>query len=328
MLGGWPNRTSYGGTKRRAHAPQRGRTVRRKYTTPNRSKASQYRSRPGTSQGGCQDLCKQVKNLQKSVRADVATHTRRYVDSTSVAAASNLQGYGEQVLLDNALIEGAMSLFRYFNPSDPGNPIPANAATGTYQRDILVKRFASKVHVRAAGTLPADVDIYIVVPKEDTSITPITSFTNGMTDQMITPTPTFPDMYLTDSVQFNSLWKIVQHKKKVLSPGDTLTATHYAPSFRYNPSIVDSHAMAYQSKYKAAIAVIFVNGVIAHSSTNQAQVGLIQTLVDVDFRRTIEIEYDSGGIALNDLSTTNSYSTLVTPVVGQIVRDNQSYSLA
>ncbi len=279
----------YGRSRRRTSYTGSGRTVRRgarRYQVPrgNLRKLHHHTSK--------RSLKHQVRTIQKQLKQDEATHTYRTVGAYEVCSAENSQGFASYAAFSSAVAESACTSLCYFDPSNPGVPLTANLNTGTYARDVSIQSSYASLEVRTAGTAPAEVTVYCCVPKADTSISPTTWFTNGLTDQG-NPASSSVNMHLTDSALLRKNWRIVKSKRKTLQCGHKLVMKIGMPSYSFDPSLLDDHSFIYQKRWKSAVFVVFVNGCLAHTNAASVQ-GIQGACVDVMLKRKLVVRYDAG----------------------------------
>lgn len=289
---------------------------------------SGYRPRRGYVPRKKKTLKKQVKELKRYAEADMGTHIYRHKGTTIRSSAVGFMNLTSLTGVNNSAIESAMAGLRYYDPASPATLVTAAAASGTYQKEFLVKRQYSKYLAVNNYQVPAMVTLYVCVPKSDTSLSPQTTFTNGLAD-VGNPTSSSPLVYLTDSPQFNDLWRIAKSKKAVLQPGESMMVSYSCKEYMYDPSLVDSHSEAYQSRFGAHTLTVRIEGVLGHDSA-AAEYGTLQASVDVQEDRVFEIHYAAGAdiktVVINDVSDTSFTNGGV--VSNKPVSDNQSYSVA
>lgn len=267
---------------------------------------------------------KKIKSIQKQLRVDMSTHTVKNIEAFTVSAVQNENTMLRHAAHDSNTIEAALAGLRYFNPSNPGSLTTASGATGTYSRQFLFKKNFTSIHLKSNYMVPVNCKVYACVPKNDTSISPITAYTNGLLDQN-GPDPNHPDMYLSDSDQFNELWRIEKTTSRLLLAGQSMTVSHKIPDFEYDPSDLDSHALTNQRSFKAITWVVRVVGEPGHDSATLTQQGLARGGVDFVVRTKLVINYDSG-TNLNDYTVVNDLDTMTANErQAQVVVDNQSY---
>lgn len=301
------------------------------YGQPRRTKTSVksgYRPRRGRVPRKKRTLKKQVQELKRVAEADTGTHIYRHRGSTIRTASVASMGITSLTGCSTASIEAALAGLRYYNPAVPGTLTTADGTSGTFHKEFYIKRQYSRYLGVNNYQIPCMVTLYVVQTKEDTSISPATAFTNGLTD-VGNPTATSPLVYLTDSVQFNDLWKIVKSKRAVLQPGDSISLSFAAKPYSYDPSLVDSHTSAYQSALGCHTLVVRIEGVLGHDSV-ASEYGSLQAAIDLQEDRVFEINYPAGAdiktIVVND--TSSASFTNVGVVSNKPVSDNQSYSVA
>lgn len=276
--------------------------------------------------GQYQALKKKVGELSKFMEQEQAIHIHRQRNTSRVTSSVNsitFAAYAEGGSI--AHLEAAMASLRYF---DPGTNALVTAAptTGTYHRDIIAS-VTNKILIRNNYQVPCKLRLYACRPKDDTSISATTAFSNGLTDQG-NPSATSPLVFLTDSSQFNELWKIDQSKMVVLQPGQECIHSYHIKEFDYDFALGDSHSLSYQSKYNGFNYVIRLEGILGHDTAIDEQ-GTLQAAVDVQIDSTYKFRYDAGK-DLEDYSVTDNSDTFTNAgvVSNKPVSDNQQYSVA
>lgn len=271
---------------------------------------------------------KEIRQIKKQLKSDQAYHTFK---TSNVDYVNASEGTCSHIMIggySNTQLETACSYLRYYDPSVPGTLVTAAGGTGTYNRDIHFNSVHGSINVRNNYQIPARVKIYVLSVKSDTHIEPLTYYSDGVTDQVVTGgSVNAPDLYLTDIDLLTEQWKVKCLKSKLLQPGQELTAYHVAKSFDYNPAMVDSHNVQYQKKYKAFRFIVRVEGALGHDTVQNEQ-GLLQSSVDVQFTMVYKITYDAG-VNLNDISIVDNRNTFTTAgvVSNKPVSDNQQYSV-
>lgn len=225
-----------------------------------------------------------------------------------------------------AAYESVLGNLKFFNPSAPGTLISASGATGTYYREYLFRSVSSIHTVKNNYQIPCKVTLYYCTVKNDTNIGPITAFTDGISDgSNAASTSLF--INLTDSDEFNDLWRIAKKKTKLLLPGRQMSLSYRFNNMLYSPATYDSHTSTYQKRFKCFVVICRVEGVQAHDSAAN-EVGFTNAGVDVTWRTSYKVQYDAGGdinylyVSENQDSFTNG------PLVSSMpVADNINYSV-
>lgn len=279
---------------------------------------------------GKQSLTKQVRAIQKEMKTNMGTLIYKEISTgRAVQSVVNQQTLTPVTQITMGSYETVLGELRFFNPSVPGTLIQGSGASGTYDRNYHFKNVYSKVSIVNNYQIPVKVKLYCCIPREDTNIIPITAFTNGLAD-IGNPSNTSPYLDLTESPQFNKLWKIVASSKKILQPGQVLKDSVNNKDIMYNPSFFDSHALDYQKKYKTLNWFVRITGVLAHDTTVTTEQSLAPCGVDFLYQNYYTVEYDAGidlkYIVIADTSDTSFTNGGV--VSSKPVADNIGYSQA
>lgn len=274
-------------------------------------------------------LKKKVQILERKLKADQAYHTHRRRATAVISCTTNQSTYSTVSPATNiSVLESAMANLRYYNPAVPGTLTTADASTGTYTRQVHIASIYKKLLVRNNYQVPCKVTVMSFVPKTDTDNSPVTFYSNGITDQTISGSVNQSLSYISDIDMVKDNWRIVSSKTKFLQPSQQFTITHVTRAFDYDPSNVDTHNLTYQRKYGAQIFVLRIEGALAHDTVQDEQTST-QASVDIMCDMTIKFVYDAG-VNLNDYSYNNTADSSFTTsgvLSNKPVSDNQAYSL-
>lgn len=249
-----------------------------------------------------------VKRLERKVNSNISEHVYRSRTVNALIAAVNVQNSSVNNMITNQTIDNAIANLRYFDPATPGTLLTADVGASTYNQSITIKSMYSNATIRNNYAVPLYLKAYVCEPKVDTSISPLSAWTNGLADQG-NPSATFPCMYPSDSDQFNELWKITALKKVFLQPGQQVEVSHSSKRpFIFDPSLEDSHPSTYNIKWSPAALFCQVSGAIAHDSALDEQ-GSIGCGIDILIDTTIKVSYNSGGPKLKDFTVSNASAT-------------------
>lgn len=299
----------------------------RKYTKRKTTRKRTMRKR--TQKGGLKQVKTQLRSIKKALKADQAYHTFKTVSTSQLLSTVNSVNYSALAGVDMATLETSMANLRYYDPQTPGTLVTANASTGTYSREIHFSSVYSGGTVVNNFQVPCEVKLYLCKVKSDTSITPTTYFSNGITDQVISGTASNIDLYPTEIDVLRAQYVVKCYKTKTLQPGQSFKFSHSVKNIDYDPSLFDSHSLTYQSKYKNFVWMIRVNGVIGHDTAVASQVGNLQAGIDIEQVSVYKITYDAG-VNLNDIYISDSRDTFTNGgvVSNKPVSDNQGYSVS
>lgn len=277
-------------------------------------------------------LKKEVKQIKRQLNADSAHHVYKLLTGDKLLTAVNQSNYATFEVITGTLLEAYMANLRYYDPATPGTLVTASGATGSYQREIFFKNVNGIIELRNNYQVPVKVKVYLVKPKGDTTITPTTYYNNAIADQLIggAGSITTNGVYPTDLAPFMAQWRIKCVKDVVLDSGATVVASHNSGSFKYDPSLFDSHALEYQTKFKSFAWFVRVEGIIGHDTSVATEQTTLAGGVDVLQTIRVEIIYDAG-VILDDLYVNNLRDASFTNggvVASKPVSDNISYSVA
>lgn len=298
-------------------------TLRRGY--PKRKK---YPKKMPMYRGTSKPLRQQIKEIKKELKSDQATHMRRERVVGRAATAVNQVSNDNVVGSSTSQLETAMANLRYYDPATPGTLVTANASTGTYTRQIHFMELYTSLQVRNNYQVPCVVKLYCFVPKYDTSTTPGTFFSDGITDQVISGASTSPMLFPTDINSVNDNYTAHKVVSKYLEPGKSAYISYKHKAFDYDPANVDTHGLTYQRKYGSHLYYIRVVGVHGHDTAVTTEFAPTTAGVDYVLDRKMVISYDAG-VNLNDISYSDASSSSFTNggvVSNRPVSDNQSYS--
>lgn len=272
-------------------------------------------------------LRKQVTVLAKSVKSDQAVHTHRRRDIQDIGSNVGQVNHVALTGINLTTLEASMANLRYYDPANPSVLVTADAATGTYTRQVHFTAIYQKLHIRNNYQIPARVTIYSCTPKNDTSIEPPGFYSNGASDQTISMAVTSPLLYMSDINMVRDNWRLKVVKEKLLQAGEEMWGTYSVKGFDYDPSNADSHTLAYQRKYGAHVFVVRIEGTIGHDQ-QLAQYDTTQAKVDTILDTKFVITYDAG-VNLTDFSSDNNASGTFTNfgvVSSMPVADNIAWS--
>lgn len=272
-------------------------------------------------------LKSQVREIQKILSNETATHTYRAKDTFAVTSAVNqctifsTNAFGK--LSD---LQTGMANLRYFDAATNAL-VTADPSGATYQQFIQVKDVVFKIKVRNNYQVPCELRVYGCRPKSDTSISTSTYFTDGMTDQL-NPSANSTLIYPTDSNILKAMWSIKKSCNKTLQPGQETSLTVSIPDFEYDPSLFDTHTTTFMPRYNGFNWLIRLQGVLGHDSI-ASQYGTLEAGVDCEITAKYVFHYDAGkdldDITINDLSDSFTNGGVVS---SKPVSDNLSYSVA
>lgn len=256
-------------------------------------------------------MSKQIRKLQRKTNQGIATHTHRNMNNGELKSNFNEAKFNAVTSNARTQLETALSSLRYYDATT--NALITNdGQVNTYQQKYRIESVWNKLILRNNYKVTNEVRVYCCIPKKDTSISPQTAFEGGLVDQG-NPSKVSTLAWLTDSDQFNDLWKIKKYKTYYLKPGQSCSMTYVSPGFDFSPADIDSHTDTFQRGLGCCVFMVRQMGPVAHVPDNSNDYGRIEAGLDYECRRTYKIRYDAGA-QLNDYS----YNTVdyETPGVG------------
>lgn len=274
-------------------------------------------------------LKSKVNALTKKVKADQAYHTRKTRAFDRLVCAVDSVNHADFGQFQTSSIESDIANLRYYDPATPGTLVTANAATGTYSRDVHISSTYHKLNLCNNYEVPCRVTVYYCGVKEDTSQNMGTVYAAGITDQVVTSADqTEPLIFPFELDMVKSLWRQIKTKTRILQPGQEMTCTYSTGSFDYEPAVVDTHNLNFQRNYRGFQWFVRVEGVTGHDSAVTTEQGTLQAGVDACAERIVRITYDAG-VNLNDISFNDQAAGFTNGGVisNKPANDNQSFSL-
>lgn len=274
------------------------RMPRTKRSTKTKTRARSGRSYTKTRKkrkGGCTvlGLKGQVRELKRMAEADMGTLIYRDKEAKRYVCSENVQFPGNATGMSISVVQEALAQLRYYDPSTPTTLVVADGDSGSFQKEFYVKRSYAHLLLRNNYKVPVNVTVYVCTPKVDTSIDPVSAWSNGLTDSSNGSTSNL-NIFPSDSEQFKDLWNVVKSSKKYLNAGSSMTISHASKCFQYDPSLVDSHALQYQKKFGAFVFMTVISGVVGHHPTTANLKGIMECGVDLVLDRTLELRYAAG----------------------------------
>lgn len=222
-----------------------------------------------------------------------------------------------------------MAAMRFFNPSAPTVLITADPSTATYAQEIEIMNIHSSVEFKNNYMVPAHVTVYTCVPRITTDTGPVATITASIADQSTATSPVTAaalGLYPDDFEMLRDRWKILKTQSKVLRAGDSMHCSHNTGKYCFKPAEADLDADAY-IKGVSVTYLVRLHGAVAHS--NASNWGRAQAAIDFVKTNRYKVEYDSGGVALEDISYTDSLSFMATAYTGAVpIPDNVVYDAA
>lgn len=272
-----------------------------------------------------EEVCKEVKVIKKHLDQMSATHIHKFRNVNRLFSNEGDAQYTSYAIGNTGTIEAALANLRYFDPGTNAL-VNANPASGTYSRDIHVKKTVHSALVRNNYQVPADVRVYAYIPRGDTDNTPNDLRLAGLADQG-NPGAGSLMLYPSDSRLVSKTWRPLKVLSKVLQPGQQMSISHLLKSYEYSFDNSDENTEIYKKDQGGFAWLIRIEGCLGHDSVLNEQNSLASG-VDIEYRVIYEFEYDAGK-DLYDISVSDTGDTFTnTPLISnRPMSDNQGYSV-
>lgn len=273
-----------------------------------------------------------VGKLQQKSKEGEITHTYRQNGYWTQFKPKNENEMEAAFGMKLAILQAALASLQYYDPAT-GDFVTRGVPTGTDSKQIIIDSMSQTYAMKNNFQVPVYAEIWIAKPKKDTSNDPNVDYDAGITDVVtnaVTMLPNHELCYPTDSPFLTKRWAIKCVKKKLLKPGDYISASHTEKHIVYNPQNVGTEVYQKQLKQFAWFSVLRGHPfTIGHNITGTAgtQQGQIQGQIDGEINTTIIIRYD-GGINAKRLHLATNAANLALDggCVSQLVVDNQTYA--
>lgn len=251
---------------------------------------------------------RRLTTVSKAAYSDLSKHIYRNAAVGEVNCLQNQSNYLSVSGMGQAFVDLALTSVKFFNPSVPGTLTNVDLEALTRYQKIHFSKVYHKLTVRNNYVTPAYVKVYQCVPRIDTSDSPTTCYTAGLTD-VGAPSAVSPNVYITDSPNFNVQWKIRKSVRKVLQAGQEITMSYSEKPFDYDPSDTDAEPHTFGRRHRSCVYAILVCGRPAHDSVVTTQHGLCDAGVDYEIVRHLEVSYNSGGVPITNIEIVDGYDS-------------------
>lgn len=276
-------------------------------TLPPKQQATNRKNVKNVPKPKSQTVQAQIKRLAKKVNIDLSKHTHRYAQASTITALDAECDHEEVQPITPTLLETFTNSLRFYDST--GNALDtADPTSNTFSHDVHFKNVHSKLTVRNNYHVPCRVKVYLCKAKSDTTQGVVSTYTAGLVDQCVTAgaDTESPLMYPTDIEMVKEQWDIDCVIDKYMLSGDQYEASHSTGQFSYDPSHADTETATFQKQWKSFLWLIRLEGVLGHDTAVAFQVGRVEAKIDYEMVVKAEIEYNSGGVQLNDFSFTDN----------------------
>lgn len=271
----------------------------------------------------------QIKDLKLTENASLGTFTHKVLYSEHFTTSANGKQYGvvTGVGFDMPRFADTVQYLKYYNPATPGTLTTADFESGTFDRRILFKSLYFGGTFRNNYQTDVKLRVYLVKPKQSSSISPTTAWQNGIDSNGDASLTTYLQIgqYPSEFSDFKDTWSSKMLSNTVLSPGQSVKVSHTENNVEFDPSAYDQHNATYQSKYKNFHILAFVEGTLGHDASLSTD-GLCRGGCDVVWLRKAVVQY-AAGVNIEFIKVENNMDDMTTPVQShQPTPDNIAYS--
>lgn len=294
-----------------------------------RRRVSRFRKRRRTYRGRrvrTRTMVAPVRRNRLSFKTDSKhTHLVRDPARATTSATANIAAYQEYSPITPTTIANAIANIRYFNAAAPATADVANKDAATFSDRMTI---VTEGKIVLKNNYKQDVKVLLMVccPRSDTTISPDTSRTNGLTDQQ-NPTAAHVMLYPQMSTQFQALWYVKKKSYKVLKPGELIEMRVPKQAFVFDPAEKDQHSFTYQKIWKSWVWYIRVEGAVVHDAATSSNIGQGYATVEGYYDTKFKLYYN-GGASFNDYTVENNMASVTgsTAVAGGWNAELETYS--
>lgn len=273
-------------------------------------------------------LKEDVKELKKNMPKQSKLVNRALKTAQFSCAVNTRQVFASTFELTSSILSSILNNCPIWNPAADAERNGSFSASANVHSHIPLSIF-SKLRLKNNCTAVGKIFVYCVTPKDDNSTAPATWITNGfkyLTGAVpSTGTGTLPSVMWSvyDIPDFMQYWHIAKSHSKFMAPGEELELSFgFDGQYDHVMATVED-AETYQRDFSYSWFVI-LEGDIAHDGTTTSNVGLGQCTIDAVEERTVMVKYPDSN-PKKWFITTNSASSITTPVQAEVTTSAQDY---
>lgn len=238
-------------------------------------------------------VSRKVNRLAKIATESTCVYKNRAFER--IVSANNFVNTHSEVLFDWFYYNATLAAVPYFDPAT--NSITnRDVRDATLSKNFYFKSFAEYI-VKNQSNFPVTCRLYVVSPKQDTNINPVTMVNDGLLERSGGAISTVTPMYYpTESQEFTRTWRIRKKKKVYLRAGDMIKISTSTRMFKFNPA--DGHTTAFQKKLEARCVLVRFEGPMVHECSDpqpaNPNLGVGQASLYTMIRRQTKLFYDGG----------------------------------
>lgn len=239
------------------------------------------------SSKGKKSLGERVKALEQQ-KPHTATYDYRISAQSQAACTVSKCAYRSMFVADSAAIEASLDTLKYLN--DAGAVVNVNVQNLDVRNEVRIVDLYSKIRLRNNFEISARVDVYGLVCKEATSLSPFNCIDNDDVNVGITDAPTNLLIYPSDFALFRQKYRIAAHEKFNLRSGDTAEVVYANPHRDYDAELRDVTQIYQKGDF---VWFIRVQGGISHDASVATSIGTGDATIDINTFTKWKVKYPS-----------------------------------
>lgn len=277
--------------KKRGRSPSVAQTAKKIYRAAKKAKTIQKAvKKVAKTESKTSKMEKRLRAVEKCCASSKALFVKKYSVAGTTSCAVNKSATTQLTSFSLSDVESFLSSVPVFD-QQAVTYSNVDFTSQTSQTFYHIKGYSKVTYVNNnAG--PVRVNLYLLRPKVDSSLTPTNRFSAGVTDQG----GAVDDLnaYIMEYEHVKEGFANLSHKVKVLQPGQSISMSH-SSVISYDPSEVDNHNLSYTKALGTVFHVLRLEGVIGHDSTTTSIIGTCGGAVDYLHEQRYELSYDGGG---------------------------------
>lgn len=279
------------------------------------------------------NLCKQVKRIDSRLREGETTLEFRFKGTGQYVKPVNRKLHVANIGMVKATFDNVLAQLQYYNATSGEFETKAFEVSTADQKTVLIDSCSTTLSLKNSYQVPVAMDIYLVQPKENSSLSPVADFQTGMGNKLVDPTiPTDHTLInLKDSQEFRYRWSSKKIRSVTLIPGQTTSVSRTVRGIIYDPTAVS--ALAAQRQLKSFyFYIVFKDNIhnLGHSNPTVTVFGHLNGAVDYSVTQITKVKYDGGmnghRIVINSPQITDVITGGVTGMSN--ITDNQALNAA
>lgn len=248
-----------------------------------------------------------VRNAMNKIPGRVYSY--RNCDTMQLTSSKNQCGYHNDAfpVLDATMATVASQYCKQLTSAGAIETISYDIANTNLVLRGTLKKF---IQLRNNSSFSAEIHIYYLVPKQQTTVNPKTQLIDGLDEYDLADGGLETNIcyFPSDSKSFRQSWKILKRSGKLVLEAGASAEMVCSRKIWWSSGYSDNHSLDYQPGFSMPI-LFRIQGAIAHDQSTTSNVGIGETTVDVLQRNHIDVK----GVGMsNQLPHTEAAGSLAT----------------